>query len=453
MKKKFGKILVVDDEDSMRHMLRLVLEREGYALVEAADGEEALEHLSQGPYEVMLCDIRMPGMDGLALLEQVRQRFPHITMIMMSAYGTIDTAVKCLKQGAYDYISKPFKTDEVVLCLKKAEERLELQQENRRLKSRLENNEGAWELIGKSAGIQEVMRIVEQVADSSLPVLITGETGTGKEVVARALYRKSELRDGPFVSVNCGAISSSLMESELFGHVKGAFTGAEREREGLFGAADGGVLFLDEIGELPLDLQPKLLRVLQEGEVRKVGDTRPIRVNVRIIAATARNLQEEVENGRFRDDLFFRLNVVEIRIPPLRDRKEDISLLAEHFVRKVAAKEGREAPLLNPKAIERLQAYHWPGNVREMLNFMEKTMIFLRGEEITAEALPWEVRRENRRDPNTYSLKEAIRRMEKEYIQKALNVTSGNKTSAARLLEISLRSLQYKMAAYDLNET
>ncbi len=453
MKKRFGKILVVDDEDSMRHMLRLVLEREGYEVVEATDGEEALKHLSQDAFEVMLCDIRMPGMDGISLLQQVRQRFPHITMIMMSAYGTIDTAVKCLKQGAYDFISKPFKTDEVVLCLKKAEERLELQQENRRLKNRLENNEGAWELIGDSAGIQDVMRIVDQVADSSLPVLITGETGTGKEVVARALYHKSALRDGPFVSVNCGAISSSLMESELFGHVKGAFTGAEREREGLFGAADGGVLFLDEIGELPLDLQPKLLRVLQEGEVRKVGDTKPIRVNVRIIAATARNLQEEVANGRFRDDLFFRLNVVEIRIPSLRDRKEDISLLAEHFVRKVAAKEGREAPLLNPKAIERLQAYHWPGNVREMLNFMEKTMIFLRGEEITAEALPWEVRRENRRGPNSYSLKEAIRRMEKEYIQKALNVTSGNKTLAARLLEISLRSLQYKMVEYDLNET
>ena len=453
MKKKFGKILVVDDESSMRHMLRLVLEREGYELVEAVDGEEALELLSKDPFEVMLCDIRMPGMDGLSLLQQVRERFPHITMIMMSAYGTIDTAVKCLKQGAYDYISKPFKTDEVVLCLKKAEERLELQQENKRLKNRLENNGGAWELIGESAGIREVIRIVDQVAESSLPVLITGETGTGKEVVARALYRKSELRNGPFVSVNCGAISPSLMESELFGHVKGAFTGAEREREGLFGAADGGVLFLDEIGELPLDLQPKLLRVLQEGEVRKVGDTKPVRVNVRIIAATARDLHEEVEKGRFRDDLFFRLNVVEIRIPPLRERKEDIPLLAEHFVRRVAVKEGRDVPVLNPKAIERLQTYQWPGNVREMLNFMDKTMIFLQGKEITSEALPWELRRENRSQQNDFSLKEAIRRMEKEYIRKALNATNGNKTMAAKLLEISLRSLQYKLAEYGLPET
>ena len=453
MKKRFAKILIVDDEDSMRHMLRLVLEREGYELVEAANGEAALELLSQNLLEVILCDIRMPGMDGLTLLQQVRKRFPQVTMIMMSAYGTIDTAVKCLKQGAYDYISKPFKTDEVVLCLKKAEERLELQQENRCLKNRLENNDGAWELIGESPGIKEVMRIVDQVAESSLPVLITGETGTGKEVVARALYRKSKQRNGPFVSVNCGAISSGLMESELFGHVKGAFTGAEREREGLFGAADGGVLFLDEIGELPLDLQPKLLRVLQEGEVRKVGGTKPSQVNVRIIAATARDLRAEIEQGRFRDDLFFRLNVVEIRIPPLRERQKDIPFLAEHFVRRIALKEGREVPLLHPSAIERLQAYDWPGNVRELLNFMEKTMIFLKGKEIAAGALPWEIRRESRDEQSNYSLKGAIRRLEKEYIRKALSVTGGNKTLAAKLLEISLRSLQYKIVEYELNET
>ncbi|MBN2429436.1 MAG: sigma-54-dependent Fis family transcriptional regulator [Deltaproteobacteria bacterium] len=451
MKKRFAKILVVDDEASMRHMLRLVLEREGYELVEAADGEEALKLLSETPFSVVLCDIRMPGMDGLALLYQVRERFPQVTMIMMSAYGTIDTAIQCLKQGAYDYISKPFKTDEVVLCLKKTEERLELREENKRLKKDLKKNEGAWELIGESAGIHQVRAIIDQVADSSLPVLITGETGTGKEVVARTLFHRSGLVNGPFVSVNCGAISSGLMESELFGHVKGAFTGAEREREGLFGAADRGVLFLDEIGELPLDLQPKLLRVLQEGEVRKVGETKPAQVNVRIIAATARNLKEEVGQGRFRDDLYYRLNVVELCVPPLRERREDIPVLAEYFIRRIAAKEGYEPPQLGKNAVERLKSYHWPGNVRELLNFMEKTMIFNRGKEIDVHALPWEVRREKREDQNDYSLKEAMKRMEREYICKALAATNGNRTLAAGLLEISLRSLQYKLAEYDLS--
>jgi len=451
MKKRFAKILIVDDEASMRHMLRLVLEREGYEPVEAADGEEALALLTKHPYEFILCDIRMPGMDGLGLLQQVRERFPQATMIMMSAYGTIDTAIQCLKQGAYDYISKPFKTDEVVLCLRKAEERLELKKENKRLKKDLENNGGAWELIGESSGICRVREIIGQVANSTLPVLITGETGTGKEVVARALYRKSGLVNSPFVSVNCGAISSGLMESELFGHVKGAFTGAEREREGLFGAADGGVLFLDEIGELPLDLQPKLLRVLQEGEIRKIGETKPLQVNVRIIAATARILADEVARGRFRDDLYYRLNVVEIYVPPLRERCDDIPQLAEYFIRRIAAKEGFDPPLLEKNAIDRLTRYHWPGNVRELRNFMEKTMIFNRGKAIDVHALPWDVRRGNREGQNDYSLKEAIKRMEREYIRKALAATNGNRTLAAGLLEISLRSLQYKLTEYDLS--
>jgi two-component system response regulator AtoC len=418
--------------------------------VEASDGGEALQCLSESPFAVMLCDIRMPEMDGLALLRQVRERFPQVTIIMMSAYGTIDTAIQCLKQGAYDYISKPFKNDEVVLCLKKAEERLELREENKRLKKDLESSAGTWELIGESAGICQVRKMIGQVAESSLPVLITGETGTGKEVVARALQRKSRLARAPFVSVNCGAISSGLMESELFGHVKGAFTGAEREREGLFGAADGGILFLDEIGELPLDLQPKLLRVLQEGEVRKVGETKPTRVHVRVIAATARSLKEEVAGGRFRDDLYYRLNVVEIHVPPLRERREDIPLLTEYFIGRIAAKEGYPPPQLGKDALDRLQSYSWPGNIRELSNFMEKTMIFNRGKEIDIHALPWEVRRENREDQNDYSLKEAIKRMEREYIRKALAVTNGNRTLAARLLEISLRSLQYKLSEYDI---
>jgi two-component system response regulator AtoC len=433
-------------------MLRLLLEKRGYGIVEAADGDEALRIASQDPPDVVLCDIRMPGRDGLSFLREIRAGQPQLTVIMMSAYGTVDTAVECLKQGAYDYVSKPFKTDEVVLCLKKAEERIGLQRENQRLKRQLREREEAG-FIGESAAAEKVRGLIGQVADAPFPVLLTGETGTGKEVAARALHRSGCRRDGPFVSVNCSAISAGLMESELFGHAKGAFTGADRARPGLFAAAEGGILFLDEIGELPLVLQPKLLRVLQEGEVRPVGETRATKVNARVVAATARDLREEVAQRRFREDLFYRLNVVEIHIPPLRERPEDIPVLADHFIRCLAAQEGRRFPLLARDAVAALKRYPWPGNARELKNFMEKTMIFCRGEEINAASLPWDARGENPEPDTGYSLKKAVRRMEKEYIRKALAATGGNRTLAARLLEISLRALHYKLTEYGLDRS
>ena len=445
---RFETILIVDDEASMRHMLRLLLERRGYRVLEAADGDEALTAVAGGDPDAVLCDIRMPGRDGLALLREIHHQSPHLTVIMMSAYGTVDTAVECLKQGAYDYVSKPFKTDEVVFCLKKAEERIGLQKENLHLRQKLKEKSPAG-FIGESAAAEAVRRLIRQVADASFPVLVTGETGTGKEVAARALHHWGGRREGPFISVNCGAISAGLIESELFGHAKGAFTGADRSREGLFAAAGGGILFLDEIGELPLDLQPKLLRVLQEGEVRPVGETKSSKVDVRVVVATARNLRDEVRAGRFREDLFYRLNVVEIHIPPLRDRPEDIPLLARHFINDLALQEGRRPPALTEDAILALKGHSWPGNVRELMNFVEKTMIFCRGEEIGAASLPWDSRRENRGAVNSYSLKEAVRRLEKEYIRKALAATGGNRTLAARLLEISLRALHYKLTEYD----
>jgi transcriptional regulator with PAS, ATPase and Fis domain len=287
--------------------------------------------------------------------------------------------------------------------------------------------------------------MVKTVAGSSSPVLITGETGTGKELIARVLHSEGSSPEGPFVAVNCGAISPGLVESELFGHAKGAFTGADREGQGLFAAADGGTLFLDEIGELPLELQPKLLRVLQEGEIRRVGETRSCKVDVRVVAATAKELKEEAVQGRYRDDLYYRLAVVEVHIPPLRERKEDILPLAEHFIHKIAAREGRPAPALCKDALDVLQSYRWPGNVRELENFMEKTMIFCRGDKIDKASLPWEIRRGNRREQDEYSLKQAVARLEQEYIRKALAATDDNRTQAAKLLEISLRSLQYKM--------
>jgi two-component system response regulator AtoC len=298
----------------------------------------------------------------------------------------------------------------------------------------------------------QVMTLVERVSGSASSVLVTGETGTGKELVARALHGEGCRKRGPFVAVNCSAISSSLMESELFGHVMGAFTGADREKQGLFAAADGGTLFLDEIGELPRELQPKLLRVLQEGEILRVGETRPRKVDVRVLAATARDLREEVEKGRFRDDLFYRLAVVEIQIPPLRERPEDIPLLAENFISRIAAREGRPFPKIQADALEMLRSYPWPGNVRALENFMEKTMIFCRGEMIDLDSLPWEVRRRNRNETESLSLKQATMRLEGEYIRRALAATGGNRTRAARLLEISLRGLLYKIKEYEIEQ-
>ncbi len=439
------RVLIIDDEAAMRHMLRLVLEKEGYQVLEATDGAAGLGILQENGIQTVLCDIRMPGLDGLGFLRQAIRVAPGVNLIMMSAYGTVDTAIQCMKEGAYDYIAKPFKTDEVVLTLRKAEERQRLVRENARLLRELKGRERSVDIVGRSAAMTQVLDLVGTVADSRSPVLITGETGTGKELVARALHAGSR-RSGPFVAVNCSAIAAGLMESELFGHVKGAFTGADRERAGLFAAADGGTLFLDEVGELPLELQPKLLRVIQEGEVRRVGENRPTRVDVRLLSATARDLKDEAAHGRFRDDLYYRLAVVEIRVPPLRERREDIPTLCRHFVARIAAREGRPTPALAPDALEALQGYDWPGNVRELENFMEKTMIFCRGETIDLAALPWEVRRRPR-DASSASLalRPAVQRVESDCIRKALAAAGGNRTRAARLLEISVRGLLYKI--------
>ncbi|WP_035056087.1 sigma-54 dependent transcriptional regulator [Desulfuromonas sp. TF] len=448
-----AKVLVVDDESPMRHMLRLVLEKGGYRVYEAADGETALGLMEQEPFGLILCDIRMPGMDGLSFIREFTKRQSPATLIMMSAYGTLDTAIECMKLGAYDYISKPFKPDEVILTLKKAEERLGLRRENALLKEELARSgaiKGIEAIVFRSDAMKEILALVRRLADSSSSVLITGETGTGKELIARALHAEGNRRKKPFFAVNCSAITASLMESELFGHARGAFTGAEQEQQGLFGAADGGVMFLDEIGELPLELQPKLLRVLQEGEVRRVGETRPRKIDVRMLAATARDLREEVDHGRFREDLYYRLNVVELHLPSLRDRREDIAPLAEHFLRKIATREKRSVPSLAPDALEILRSYHWPGNIRELENFLEKTLIFCRDAVIESSALPWEVRRREREANGEYSLKQASMRLEREYIRKALSVTGGNRTQAARLLEVSLRALLYKMKEYGI---
>jgi two-component system response regulator AtoC len=447
-------ILIIDDEAAMRHMLRLVLERDGYAVSEAAHGRAGLERLQSTLFDYILCDIRMPELDGPGFLREKELGQFGGTVIMMSAYGTIDTAVACMKQGAYDYISKPFRPDEILLTLRKAEERLQLSQENVRLRDDLRRSsrpQGTAAIIHRSAVMAGLLETVRRAAASPVPVLVTGETGTGKELIARALHAESPRSARPFLAINCGAIPAGLLESELFGHARGAFTGADRARSGLFAAAEGGTLFLDEIGELPLELQPKLLRVLQEGEVRRVGENQSRLIDVRVVAATAVDLRQAVTRGRFREDLFYRLAVVIIELPSLRRRPEDIAPLVHGYLPRLAARLGRPVPELAADALQVLEQHPWPGNVRELLNVLEKTMVLCREETITAADIVLAGALPATGGATDLSLKKAVATLERDHICRALAVTCGNRTQAAKLLEISLRNLLYKIKEYGLH--
>jgi len=453
MSERFHNLLIIDDEASMRHMLRLVLEQHNYRVSEAQNGAEAINLIYKEKFDVILSDIRMPDMDGLTFLDQPEVRSLDSTIIMMSAYGSIDTALKCMERGAYDYISKPFKPDEVVLTLRKAEERQELRQENHELKKALSKQDKKFsitDIIHSSEHMEQILSLVKTAAKSDSSILISGETGTGKELIAKALHSESG-RTGQFLAINCSAITSGLLESELFGHKKGSFTGADREKQGLFSIASEGTLFLDEIADLPLELQPKLLRVLQEGEIRKVGATRAEKINTRVVAAAGTDLQDSIKKNLFRRDLYYRLAVVDINLPPLRERPEDIITLAEHFLTLLCKREGRSPLQLSPTAKKNLTEYQWPGNVRELENYLEKALIFSPGE--TLELPPLRVRQAapGKFNPAEYSLKIASQRLEEEYIRKALLKTAGNRTQAAELLEVSLRSLMYKIKDYGID--
>jgi two-component system response regulator AtoC len=452
------RVLIVDDEKNMRHMLEAMLGKAGYAVESAQDGIEALEKMARSTFDFVLCDLKMPRMDGMTFLAGACERFPEKTYIMMSAYGTIETAVEAMKKGAYDYISKPFKADEVLLTLKKAEERERLQRENSTLKDRIRKIEERYSfgnIIARSEAMAQVFDLVRKVADHKTTVLITGESGTGKELIARAIHANGRRIGAPLVSVNCAGIPETLLESELFGYKKGAFTDAVKDKPGRFEEADGGTIFLDEIGEMPLTLQVKLLRVLQEEEIQPLGGVGSKKIDVRVIAATSMDLAKAVEAGRFREDLFYRIHVMTIHLPPLRDRRGDIPLLVGYFIDLFNKKLRKAIEGLSSEAMPALMAYGWPGNVRELENVIERAVLLASGRWITPADLPANVTRPqglgpDPGSPDTLSIKKASRRIERELIVRALKMTEGNRTQAAKLLEISRPILIAKIKEYKL---
>ena len=449
-------ILVVDDEENLRHMLKVVLTKLGYRVELACDGVEALEKGAAFGYSFILCDIRMPAMDGRTFLTRYVRAGLTGTVIMMSAYGSVEDAIDCMKLGAYDYISKPFNSDEISLVLKKAEERERLKDENRRLREEVVRGFSFGNIVSRSAKMAEIFDLLRKLSAHKTTVLILGESGTGKELIAKGLHYHGARKDAQFVAVNCGAIPATLLESELFGHVKGAFTDAGQDKAGLFELAHGGTLFLDEIAEMPLPLQVKLLRVLQEEEIRRVGAGSSRKVNVRVVSATSKDLSAEVAAGRFREDLYFRLNVFTISLPPLRERIEDVPLLVDHFLEKHGGRMGITDVSPSPEALRALVLHDWPGNVRELENCIERGLVLCEGGILGADSLPEAVRRgagPGRRgpaSPESLSIKKGAQELERGLICRALEQTGGNRTHAAKLLEISHRALLYKLKEYRL---
>jgi DNA-binding NtrC family response regulator len=463
------RILVADDEPNLRRVLSAILVREGYEVVQASDGEEALALLDPTTSAV-ITDLRMPRRDGMDVLRQVVTEHPDVPVIIITAHGSVDSAVEAVKLGAFDYIEKPFEQEEIRRVVAKAVKQSEAQRKApRTLDVRDETVHGRFGIVGDSGAMRKIFEIIEKVADTPSTVLITGESGTGKELVAKALHQLSARAGGPFIKINCAAIPKTLMESELFGYEKGAFTGAVGSKPGRFELADRGTLFLDEIGEIPVEMQVKLLRALQESEFERVGGIKTIKVDVRLITATNRDLEKEIEAKNFREDLFYRLNVVPLHIPPLRERREDIPLLVDHIIRKFNERLKKNVVEVDPNALDRLVAYAWPGNIRELENVLERTMLFSDGPRIRASDLPPEIglalpllaaapaqTPAAERGGNPASLKDIVRaeteRVERELIVRALDETGGNVTQAAKLLQISRKSLQMKMKEFGLRE-
>jgi two-component system response regulator PilR (NtrC family) len=443
-----SRILVIDDEQSMRELLRIMLAKEGYDVVLAQDRASAFRALAAGLVEMVITDVKLPDGDGIEILRHVKSASPETVVIVMTAYGNTQTAVAALKLGAHDYLVKPFDIDELKLVVRSALEKQQLKEENLLLKTELHTQSRLDRILGVSPSMAAVFKLVRSVAPTGSTVLITGESGTGKELVARAIHTISPRRDAPFVSINCGALPENLLESELFGHMKGAFTDAHQNKKGLFEAAHRGTLFLDEAGETPPSMQVKLLRALQERKIRRVGGTDETEVDVRVIAATNRPLEGLVRERRFREDLFYRLSVIPIRIPPLRDRREDVPLLAEHFLRRFGKEMGKTVTRISPEAMARLESYAWPGNVRELENVIERAVALETTPAIREERLPETLypQQPPMEDPGLqegFSLDAHLRSIEASLLHKALQQSAGDRAVAARLLGISQRSLRY----------
>ncbi|RMG68535.1 MAG: sigma-54-dependent Fis family transcriptional regulator [Nitrospirae bacterium] len=448
------KILIVDDEKSMNEVLRILLESEGFEVTSAFDGSEGIEYLKKDIYDLVITDIRMPEVDGFQVLKTAKELSPDTVVIMITAYGSNDSVINAMKLGAYDYIHKPFQVDEIRIVINKALEKRRLKKELDLLKEKIKENYRLENIIGKSEKMQSLLSSIPKIAQSGANVLITGESGSGKELFARALHNLSPRAEKAFVAINCASFPEGLLESELFGYMKGAFTGAVQNKEGLFEIADGGTLFLDEIGEMPISLQAKLLRVLETGTFRRLGGLKDITVDVRIVAATNRNLQDAIKEGIFREDLYYRLNVIPIHIPPLRERREDIPLLVDYFLEKSGASNIK----FSPEAMDLMINYEWRGNVRELENVIERVVLLSEREFILPEDLPPEIQFVRKRagslpELTSYGidLDHVLEEIEKGYLKKALELTKGVKTEAAKLLNLTFRSFRHRLYKYGIS--
>ncbi len=450
---KKDKILVIEDEKNMREIMSMLLEAEGYEVVTASDGTKGIEEIRNDIYDLIITDIKMPGHNGFDVLKEAKEVSPETLVIMITAFGTTESAVEAMKLGAYDYIHKPFKIDEIRLVVKNALEKKRLRGEVSVLKEKIKTTYELGNIFYKSPKMQELLRTLPRIATTDSNVLITGESGTGKEFFATALHNLSLRKENNFVAINCASLPEGLLESELFGHMRGAFTGAVSNKPGLFEIADKGTLFLDEIGDMPLSLQAKLLRVLENGTFRRVGGTSDIKVNVRIVAATNKNLKEEIDSGRFREDLFYRLNVIPIHLPPLRERREDIPLLVDYFIKKFS----KTPKKISPGAMKLLMSCPWKGNIRELENVMERIILMTDRDEITVSDIPGDIISTSFESADLPPLREdgieldsIIEGIERRYITEALRLTGGNKTEAARLLNITFRSLRHRLHKYGI---
>jgi two-component system response regulator PilR (NtrC family) len=455
------RILVVDDEESIREFLEIMLKKEGYEVTCVEDGQKAIDILTKKTFDMVISDLQMPNVTGIELLKHTKDNYPDLVFMMITAFGTTETAVDAMKMGAYDYVTKPFKLDEVRINIANALRSQHLEFENRTLKKELNREYSFQSLVGNSSAMHQIYELVKRVSGTPTNILVTGESGTGKEMVAKAIHYNGPLKDKPFITVNCGAIPESLMESEMFGHKKGSFTGAVADKAGLFEVADGGTLFLDEVGELPITIQVKLLRAIQERMIRRVGSTDDTHINVRLIAATNRDLETMVEDGTFRQDLFYRLNVIQIKTPPLRERKDDVPLLAEHFLKKYNERLGKAVNTISAEAMAILKKYDYPGNVRELENIIERTVALEAGASILPESLPPFVKTTSGSRQMVSSegieiteegidLEKVLGQIEKELIIKAIHAANGVKKRAAGLLDISFRSMRYRVEKYNL---